>query len=185
MKEFEKLLLEDTKRKETEKALTEIRLGLFEQKEEPTIDFTKYTKMTYGKKYKGLYDLYQDNETFELAFICPLVENNKGDDNERLDLAPYAYDVLYLEYLTAEEYELVKKASVHEKSLLIDVLYRTSIIVYFLFVMIAIASVIAVTVNTKDFNTLMLVCAPMVSTMALYTGVLPILLIQYRKYKGQ
>ena len=52
MMEYEKLLFEDTKRKETQKALTEIKLGLFEQKEEEKFDFSTYTKMTYGKKYK-------------------------------------------------------------------------------------------------------------------------------------
>ena len=63
MMEYEQLLFEDTKRKETQKARTEIKLGLFEQKEEEKVDFCTYTKMTYGKRYKGLYDLYQNNET--------------------------------------------------------------------------------------------------------------------------
>ena len=77
MKEFEKLLFEDMKRQECDKALLEVELGLFEQKEETTFDYTSYTKMSL-KKYKRLYDLYKHNETGELAYVCPLIENNEG-----------------------------------------------------------------------------------------------------------
>ena len=71
--------------------------------------------MTYGKKYKGLYDLYQNNETFQLVMVCPLIENNKNDYNERKDLEPYGYDCLYLEYLDQEAYALVLEAAKKKK----------------------------------------------------------------------
>ena len=49
MKEFEKLLFEDMKRQECDKALLEVELGLFEQKEETTFDYASYTKMSSKK----------------------------------------------------------------------------------------------------------------------------------------
>lgn len=185
MKEFEKLLFEDTKRKENEKALTEVNLGLFEQKQEPEFDFSLYIKMTYQKKYKGLYDLYQDRETMALVFVCPLVENNKGDVDERKDLTPYAYDVIYLENLTAEEYELVKKAAVHEKSRMIDTLYVSSIVLYFVLLIIVIASILYLGISTKDFNSVIYICGPLISMQALLTVILPMLMMKYRKFKAE
>ena len=44
MKEFEKLLFEEVKRQECEKAILEVELGLFEQKQETTFDFSLYTQ---------------------------------------------------------------------------------------------------------------------------------------------
>ena len=46
MKEFEKLLFEEMKRQECDKALLEVELGLFEQKEETTFDYSLYTQMS-------------------------------------------------------------------------------------------------------------------------------------------
>ncbi|MBD5391147.1 hypothetical protein HDR67_03995 [bacterium] len=183
MKEFEKLLFEDTKRKEMQKALTEIKLGLFEQKQEETFDFSLYTKMTYDKKYKGLYDLYQNNETLELVMVCPLIENNKGDYNERHDLAPYAYDVLYIEYLDEEAYTLVKQASVHEKSKLIDVFYIIGLSVYFVFLAFTLG-VTAYLSTIYPFSDLILLCGTFWGILIVITLLLPIVLIQYRKYKA-
>lgn len=185
MKEFEKLLLEDTKRRENEKALTEIKLGLFEQKEEETFDFGNYTLITYGKKYKGLYDLYQNTETFELAYVCPLVEDNKGDDNERTDLAPYAYDVIYLELLTGEEFDLVKKAASHEKSNGIHILCNVAIFVTVFIWALALATLTASIISIKEFTSIVLLCGPLFSGAAISTILLPILLIKYRKFKAE
>ncbi|MDE7264375.1 MAG: hypothetical protein K2N64_06915 [Anaeroplasmataceae bacterium] len=186
MKEFEKLLFEDTKRRETQKALTEIKLGLFEQREEETFDYSLYTKMTYSKKYKGLYDLYQNNETFELVMVCPLVENNKGDFNERKDLTPYAYDVLYLDYLDDEAYALVKQAAVHEKSRFIDVFYYSSIVVYFVFLALTIGATAYVSSTMANgFENSLMLCGALWGSLVLFTALLPILLIQYRKFKAQ
>lgn len=185
MKEFEKLLFEDTKRKEFEKALTEVKLGLFEQKKENTFDFNAHTLMTYGKKYKGLYDLYQNNETMELVFVCPLIENNRGDENERKDMQPYAYDVLYLEYLDVEAYDLVRKAAVHEKSRFIDFFYHLSIVAYFVLLALNLASIIYLLILNTDFLQLVLICGSLLAAQFVMTGVLLLVLVQYRKFKAQ
>lgn len=184
MKEFEKLLLEDNKRKEMEKALLEIKLGLFEQKEEATFDFTLYNKITYNKKYKGLYDLYQNKETYELAMVCPLIENNKNDYNERKDLKPYAYDVLYLEYLDNEAYNLVKKASVHEKTKLIDILYVISLVFYFIYAAATVVFTLYYAITSKSLENVMLLFASLWAGLGVYTVMLPILLMRYRQFKA-
>ncbi|MDE6241713.1 MAG: hypothetical protein K2M08_04740 [Anaeroplasmataceae bacterium] len=184
MKEFEKLLFEDTKRKETLKALTEIKLGLFEQKEEENFDFSLYTKMTYDKKYKGLYDLYQNNETLELVMVCPLVENNKNDYNERKDLTPYGYDCLYIEYLDEEAYELVKKAAVHEKSRFIDIFYYATIVFYFIYLALTLGLTIYYLIE-QSFENVLILCAALWGGLATFTALIPIVLIQYRKFKAQ
>ena len=77
MKEYQKLLYEDVKRQQTEKAKTLVKLGFFEQKQEESFDSSEYNVMTYGKKFRGLYDLYQHKDTMEMVFVCPLVEDNK------------------------------------------------------------------------------------------------------------
>lgn len=184
MKEYEKLLLEDIKRKENQKALTEIKLGLFEQKEESEFDFSNYTNMTYGKKYKGLYDLYQNNETYELVLVCPLIENNKNDYNERKDLKPYAYDVIYLEYLDEEAYTLVKQAAVHEKSKGIDILYYASIAFYFAFLALNLAAIIYMITLETEFLQFAYILGPLWGTLAILTLLLPILMMKYRKFKA-
>ena len=185
MKEFEKLLFEEEKRTENAKAINQIKLGLFEQKEEETFDFSNYTKMTYNKKYKGLYDLYRSNETYELCFVCPLVEDNKGSDDEVKDMKPYAYDVLYLEYLDNEAYELVKKAAVHEKSRFIDCLYVSSFVMYFVLIALNIFTLVYLLNESQAFASIILVMGSLVSALVVSTILLPILLIKYRKFKAQ
>lgn len=185
MKEFEKLLFEDTKRKENEKAITEIKLGLFEQKQESEFDFSNYTLMTYNKKYKGLYDLYQHNETMELVYVCPLVENNKGSEDERKDMKPYAYDVLYLEYLDSESYDVVKKAHVHEKSRLIDSLVYMAISFYFILLLMTICTIIYLILEKAEYSSILLVAGSLMSGVVVSTILLPILLIKHRKFKAE
>ena len=106
LKEYEKLLILERNRKDFEKAKSLIKFGCFEQKNETTIDFSKLELIDTPKKYRGLYQLYRDLETMQLLFVCPLVENNKGDIDERKDLKPYAYDVIYIENMDNENIEL-------------------------------------------------------------------------------
>ncbi|MDE7161231.1 MAG: hypothetical protein K2N65_00565, partial [Anaeroplasmataceae bacterium] len=108
--------------------------------------------------------------------------NNKGDYNERKDLAPYAYDVLYLEYLDEETYAQVKKAAVHEKSGIIDVVYFLVLACYFVYFAFTIAATICNI--TLVFGELLLVCSSLWGCLAVFTGLMPILMIQYRKYKA-
>lgn len=186
MKEYQKLLYEDVKRQENEKAQLEVKLGLFEQKKVETFDFTGKTLITYGKKYKGLYDLYQDDETLELTYVCPLVEDNKGDEqSEKLNLTPYAYDVLVLELLGAEEYALVKKAAAHEKTGIIDVMYKAAYALYFVLAFLTVACVIALIITQAGLTSILLVCGPLFSALVTGTIILPLLSIQYRKFKAE
>ena len=183
MMEYEKLLFEDTKRKETQKALTEIKLGLFEQKEEEKFDFSTYTKMTYGKKYKGLYDLYQNNETFQLVMVCPLIENNKNDYNERKDLEPYGYDCLYLEYLDQEAYALVLEAAIHERSFWINFFYYFAGVLYILGTTLALGASIYYIIQDSFLNSI-LICGGLWGGIIVSTILFPILLMKYRKFKA-
>ena len=183
MKEFEKLLLEENKRKETEKALREIQLGLFEQKKEEAFPLQDYTLMTYeNKKYKGLYDLYCHNENKTFCYVCPLTENDKEDETK--DIPPYAYDVIYLESLTDEQYEQVKAAAVHENSKWIDIFFKTSVVLYIVMLLVTIILLISVSISQRAFVSVMLVMGPIISMQVLYTVLLPILMILYRNYKG-
>ncbi len=183
MKEFEKIILEDEKRKLMNKAIEEIKLGLFEQKEETSFDYTLYNKMTYNKKYKGLYDLYQNKETNALLMVCPLIENNKDDYNERNDLVPYAYDILYLEYLDDETYSIVKKAAIHEKTKLIDVFYVITIVFYFIFAALTLGLTLYYIVTSKSIADTVLLFGTLWSGLGVYTALLPILLMRYRQFK--
>lgn len=185
MKEFEKIILEDEKRKLMIKAIDEIKLGLFEQKEETSFDYTLYNKMTYNKKYKGLYDLYQNKETNELLMVCPLVENNKDDYNERKDLVPYAYDILYLEYLDDETYNTVKKATVHEKTKLIDIFHVIAIVFYFIYTLLTIGFTLYYIVTSKSLTDTILIFGTLWAGLGVYTALLPILLMRYRQFKAE
>ena len=185
MKEFEKLLFEDFKRQECEKASLEVELGLFEQKEETTFDLSVYTQMS-SKKYKRLYDLYRHNETGELVYVCPLVENNEGAEDERKDMTPYAYDVLYLEYLDEETYEKVKKAGVHETSK-VPTLYVASWVAYFALIALNVAVLIFTIIQTGgfDFTTYMLVAGAILGSLVVSTCLLTLVSIKYHNYKDR
>ena len=134
MKEYEKLLLAERNRKELEVATNLIKFGCFEQKQETTVDFTTLEKIPAKKKYKGLYDLYRNTATDELLFICPLVENNKGDAEENTDMKPYGYDVIYLESMSDDVYKKVCKAAKNNLTNLVSVLYTTAWVLYFIFI---------------------------------------------------
>ena len=183
MKEFEKLLFEDMKLQETEKALLEVELGLFEQKQLETFDYSLYTKMS-DKKYKRLYDLYRHNETNELVYVCPLIENNEGSEDEDKNMTPYAYDVLFLEYLDEETYEKVQKAGIRETSN-VPTLYVASLVGYFALVAINIAILIFSFIQEGGFSftTYMLVGGPCLAGLVISTCLLTLVSIKYHNYK--
>ena len=185
MKEFEKLLFEDFKRQECDKATLEVELGLFEQKEETTFDYSLYTQMS-TKKYKRLYDLYRHNETGELAYVCPLIENNEGSEDERKDMVPYAYDVLYLEYLDEETYEKVKKAGIHETSH-VPTLYIASWVSYFVLLALNIAILIFLLISSNgfDFATYIWVSGSTLGAQVIATLLLTLVSIKYHNYKDR
>ena len=185
MKEFEKLLFEEFKRQENEKALLEVELGLFEQKEVISFDYSLYTKIS-SKKYKRLYDLYRNNETGELAYVCPLVENNEGSEDEIADMVPYAYDVLALEYLDDETYAKVKKAGIHETSH-VPTLYVASWVAYFLLIALNIGVLLYTIIMSSPFEmtTYMLVAGAILGSLVVSTCLLTLVSIKYHNYKAK
>lgn len=128
-KEYVKLLLAEHNRVLNERAFKLVKFGCFEQKEVKEINFENYTKIP-GKKLKGIYDLYQNNETLELVFICPLVENNIGDEKEQKNLTPYAYDCIITEHMDEETFMMVSKAAKNNITTAADVLYVIAIVAY-------------------------------------------------------
>lgn len=129
-KEYEKLLGFERARLDYEKATSLIKFGCFKQEEKPNVDFSKLEKVDYEKKYKKVYNLYRDLETMELVFVLPLVENNKGDVDERKDLKPYAYDVITTETMDNETYEMVCKAAKNNLKNPLFYLYNAGFVLY-------------------------------------------------------
>ncbi len=191
LKEYEKLLLVENNRQLAEKAVNLVKSGCFTQKEEPTIDFSKYTRIDMAKKYKGLYNLYQNMETMELVFICPLVENNKGDVEEKKNMAPYAYDCIITEAMDEETYQMVLHAAKNNISHFIPALRILSYVIYLLF---AVAGAVVwftlfiTGVDTNFVQTLGISCLYTSGFIAGDVIALPLLFlmeIKYRRYKEQ
>ena len=185
MKEFQKLLYEDMKRQENEKAKNLVKLGLFEQKKLEEFDASAYNLITYGNKYKGLYDLYQNIETMEMVYVCPLVEDNKGEEDEKKDMTPYAYDCIFLELLDKEEYDLVKKAASHENTMIVDIFYIAAFVLYFVLLVVTIISAVALAITKAGFTSILLVCGPLFACIVTSTIFLPLLIIKYRGFKAE
>ena len=192
LKEYEKLLLEERYRADFEKAVNLIKFGCFQQKEETVVDFTKYEKIDNKKKYKGLYTLYRNTENMDLVFICPLIENNKGDVDENKAMKPYAYDVLYLETVDEETYQILCKAAKNNLKSSFQILYKAAFICYFVAIAITIYLIIWSLINyskTYDFAmTVAYAFTNSASFLIIDTLGLPLLLlmsIKYNKYKDQ
>lgn len=141
MKEYEKLLQQEENRKNNEKAMVLVKLGLFTQEEKTEVNFDNLEVITFGKKYKGVYNLYEDQTNGDLFYINPLVENNKDDDEFEQDLKPYGYDVVSLESMSKDEYNNVLEASRHEHTGYIKVLYVAQIVVFFVSVLSTILTI--------------------------------------------
>ena len=195
LKEYEKLLIAEADRKLREKAETLVNIGCFDQKQETVIDFNEYDHISYGTKYKGRYSLYQKKGAMDLVFICPLVENNKGADDENKSMKPYAYDCIYIETMDDETFAAVVHAANNNLSSSIKHLYRASFVCFF--VMLALTAFVFIynfvssTLNSTSFD-----LSGVLASAFYYTGtyfavdviMLPLLVlisIKYRKYKEQ
>lgn len=203
--EYEKLLIAEAAREDYEKAINLVKFGCFEQKEEATLDFSNLELIKTEKKYKGLYSLYRNLDNMQLMLVCPLVENNKGDKDERTDLAPYAYDVIYLEVMDNETYQMVCKAAKNNLRTLTGVIYKSAHILYIAFLVYAVIAMIASTItvvdvysdardaypNSASYNTMATINAVLDSYSAYIVGILivtPLLVlvrIFYKKDKEQ
>lgn len=190
MKEYEKLLLIERSRKEYERARNLIKYGCFEQKEVETIDFSCLELVEGAKAYKGAYHLYRNVNTYELLYVLPLVEDNKGDVDERTDLAPYAYDVIYIEQMDAETYKMVLKAAKRNLPTLVSRLYVTSWVLYIINAAIALSMILYTifTSNAKFVNTMMSAIYTIqtnIMAAVVATPLLALLSIKYKSYKEE
>ena len=190
VKEYEKLLMVERDRKDSEKARSLIKFGCFEQKEVETLDFSKLEIVNGAKLFKGFYKLYRNVETLELLYVLPLVEDNEGDVDERVDLKPYAYDVIYLEQMDAETFKIVSQAAKRNLPTLVSRLYVTSWVLYIVNAVIAL-SMILYTIFTSSstlLNTLMSALYTVQSNInaaIVATPLLAILSIKYKSYKEE
>lgn len=114
MKEYEKLLQQEENRLNNEKAKTLVKLGLFLQETVQTIDFSTMEEITLGKKYKGVYSLYETHEG-ELVYIRALTETDSPKE-------AYSYDVIRVESVPDDELQEVYNAGIQEKGGFLKVL---------------------------------------------------------------
>lgn len=191
LKEYEKLLLAERNRNDFEKAKNLIKFGCFEQKQETSFDFADLEIIPLKKKYKGLYQLYRNTDTMQLMFVCPLVEDNKGDAGERRDLKPYGYDVIYLEVMDSETYHMVSKAAKNNIRNAVSVAYKTSIVLYFVHIAITVAYFIYNIFAQLSSGFVTALFSAFFYSATYFLGILiatPLLfliMIKYKKYKAE
>ncbi len=187
LKEYEKLLLEERNRKDFERAKNLVKAGCFEQKAEKKLDFSKLEKAETKKQYKGLYDLYRDTETMQLMFVCPLVEKSE----EKKDVAPYGYDVIYIELMDNETYDMVMRAARNNLTNAVTVIYRASYVCYFALIALTVYVFLfnLITYANSGFSTALssslFYSASYIAGCVLATGLQTLVSIKYKKYKNQ
>ena len=175
--EYEKLLSEERDRADNEKARNWVKFGCFSQKQESKVDFTKFQKIAQKKKFKGVYDLYRNMETMELSFIAPLVEQKENANK----MAPYAYDVITLEYMDNETYEAVCHAAKNNIRSLISVLYKASFICYFIYLAFSLFVVVYNWI-ISDFLTMTFAAGTYIAGAVLAIPLLFLISVKYKKY---
>lgn len=191
-KQFEKLLALEADREDYLKALTLIKYGCFEQKEEQVVDYSNLVAIQTPKKFKGLYTLFRKKNSNELLYICPLVENNKGDKDENVDMKPYAYSVIYLDTMDDETFEMVKKAGKNNSSTIVSIMYKTAFISYiiyalwslFVFICIFVDSFVGGTFRDAYTYSILYAGTPLGLSIAMIP-LLVVMTIKYKKYKDQ
>ncbi len=143
LKEYEKLLMAERNRKDYERAVALVKAGCLKQTEvKGSYDFSKLEKIDTKKKFKGLYTLYRNVETMQLYFICPLVENNKGDDSAKQDVKPYGYDVVEIELMDDKTFAQVIKAANNNLHPFVGKFYVTAWVMYFVYIVLGVANFI-------------------------------------------
>ena len=191
LKEYEKLLLAEQERQLVEKARTLLSYGCFEQKEETVIDFTIYSRLE-TKKFKGKYDLYQNIETGDLVWICPLIEAGDDEDKDKVK-KPYAYDCVIIDKMDEETYQEVIKAANHNLRSLASVCYKGGIIGYIVLLVFTVVVFINNIIGYFDAgNTFFNAIAGSINSTGVYFGfdvaiafILVLVSIKYKKFKIQ
>ncbi len=191
-KEYEKLLGYERSREDYEKAVNLVKFGCFKQEQKPTVDFSKLEKVNSEKKYKKSYDLFRNLETMELVFVLPLIENNKGDKDERKDLKPYAYDVITTEAMDNETYLMVCKAAKNNLRNPLLIAYKGGVIAYCIALVICLYVLVynfVAYISGNDFFSSLALALFYSSTyivgLIIATFVLVIAKVKLEKYKEQ
>ena len=196
LKEYEKLLKAEENRKAINKAQALIEFGCFNQTEVTKFDFNQYDFVD-GKKFKDKYNLYKNKNSEELVYVCPLIENNEGSEDENRALKPYAYDCIYIEAMDEETYQKVLVAGKNNVNTLPQKLVKISWIAYCVYTVIALFTTIYIGIysidqahkdssNTSDTKELDAFLSSLATCGALLAGVviaLPLLTLVTLKYK--
>lgn len=197
LKEYEKLLMDERDRKDLEKAKNLVSFGCFAQETKNEINFNELEQIKMDKKYKGRFDLFRNKDSLELFFICPLVEDNKGDVDERKDLKPYAYDVIAVEQMDNEAYQMVCKAAKNNLKSGVRFAYKSSLVLYFVNVVISISLLLfnffqGIGNGVETFKAFMsLIFSSLYYSSSFLVGVIVstplivLMMIKYKKYKDQ
>jgi len=193
LKEYEKLLIAERNRRDYEKAVSLVKAGCLKQTEvKGNYDFSKLEKIDTKKKFKGIYTLYRNVETMQLYFICPLVENNKGDDSSKQDIKPYGYDVVELELMDEKTYQDVLKAANNNIHPVVGKLYVTAWVIYFVYLAFFVANFLYNIIMAIDAQSGVTYIFQAIFTLSTYllgfviaTPLLVLAKIKYDKYKNQ
>jgi hypothetical protein len=128
-------------------------------------------------------------ETMELVFICPLVENKKGDVEEKKNMAPYAYDCIITEAMDEETYQMFLHLAKNNISHFIPALLILAYVIYLLFAVcgaVVSFSFFFTNVDSNFIQTLGISCLYASGFIAGDIIALPLLFlmeIKYRRYK--
>lgn len=197
LKEYEKLLLDERDRKDIEKAKNLVKFGCFLQEIKNEVNFNELEQIKMPKKYNGRFDLYRNKETLELLFINPLVEDNKGDADERKDLKPYAYDVIAIEQMDNETYVMVCKSAKNNLKSSVKLAYKFAIVFYFINLVVASCIFIynifsGIGEGVADFKAFInlifstfYVSGTYISGILVASPLIVLMMIKYKQYKEQ
>lgn len=176
-KEYEKILIREQNRQKNVKAQNLVKLGCFEQKEEKKIDFSVLDKITYEKLYQKVYDLYEDRDG-NMLYIYAKTEGE--------DARPYAYDVIYIETVSDEEYKKLYRAASFEGAGFAHGLYLTTFILWITSIVVTLSIIIYyVSSGDYDFINVLINSISYIFFIAIITALLAITDVSYRKYIGK
>ena len=123
----------------------------------------------------------------QLMFVCPLVEKSE----EKKDVAPYGYDVIYIELMDNETYDMVMRAARNNLTNAVTVIYRASYVCYFALIALTVYVFLfnLITYANSGFSTALssslFYSASYIAGCVLATGLQTLVSIKYKKYKNQ
>ena len=128
----------------------------------------------------------------QLLFVAELVENNKGDEEERKDLKPYGYDVIFIEAMDDETYQAVLHAGRNNVSTALSKLVIVADIAEILITVLAVIALIgSAIVGSTSYSGFSLVVYMLINSATFIVGatlgaaLLVLMHIRFNKYKDQ